>query len=702
MKLNKNQVIIVTALFVSLLLFISNPYKLSLSKYNFSLGQISDREIIAPFDFNIFKNSANLKADQDKAAANTHQIYRVSENLKFNAQKNLDFIFQHFNISQAKNDTLTIRNKLRQNGYELSLKSVQQLVELSSRQMIYEYLTVELSRIFNIGIYPANLPASSIKLSRNNETKRYKLDRLYSIDEAKTNLISHISGTNKKQLISELAEIVLIENIVIDKELTKQSKEEAKTKVSLITGKVKKNEMILDKNQKITQIELDKLESLKQNLQETQNEKSFIDALLSSLGAFMMLVLLLLFLRFLISQIFPEEYSSFSSIIIICVIFLGTALIAFVANNLLKVPSLYIPMLLPVLLISVLYDIKLGLIYSLLNFLLFALCLNWNFQDPLLYTLTAVVGLTILNRMKKQQNYYHLTIYLFLAFAIFSIAISLTKFEDFAVIGSNLLSGLTSIIIAMVSLSVLTPVIERKLNMATKQILLELLDFDNPLLKKISVAIPGTYHHALIVGNLAESAAEAIGANHLLTRVASYYHDIGKLENAQFFIENNPDSSQLHGKLLPNQSALLIKKHINDGIALAQKYNLPRQVIHILQQHHGTGFIRYFLNKVKEENLSFDESDFCYDGPKPQSKEAAIVMIADIVESTTKSLHEIEPKIIDKVIRDTVNNLIYEGQLDEAPITLAELDKIKKAMAPILNGVYNKRIEYPKNDNHIL
>ena len=357
-------------------------------------------------------------------------------------------------------------------------------------------------------------------------------------------------------------------------------------------------------------------------------------------------------------------------------------------------------MILPVLLISVLYDTKVGLIYNIINFLIFSLCLNWNFNDPLVYTLTAFAGITILNKLKKQQSYYQLTIYLLLIFAFLSISISLTKFDELSVINSNLLSGVTSIIIAMISLSILTPIFERKLNLATKQILLELLDFDNPLLKKISVAIPGTYHHALIVGNLAESAAEAIGANHLLTRVGSYYHDIGKLENADFFIENNPDSSKLHDKLLPNQSALLIKKHIKDGIALAQKYNLPKQVIDILQQHHGTGYIKYFLNKAKEQNMKIDKSDFRYDGPKPQSKEAAIVMIADIVESTTKSLKEIEPKIIDKVIKDTINNLIIEGQLDEAPITIAELHIIQKAMAPILNGVYNKRIEYPKDVNN--
>jgi hypothetical protein len=260
-----------------------------------------------------------------------------------------------------------------------------------------------------------------------------------------------------------------------------------------------------------------------------------------------------------------------------------------------------------------------------------------------------------------------------------------------------MLWGLLSIIISAIGLMIFVPIIEKKLNMATKGVLLELLDFNNPLLKKLSVVVPGTYHHSLIVGNLAESAAEAIGANYLLARVGSYYHDIGKMENPQIFIENNADSNEYHDKMLANESAVLIKKHINDGVSMAKKYNLPKKVIDIIRQHHGTGKIKYFFNKAREMELDIDESQFEYQGPKPQTKEAAIVMIADIVESTTKSLNDFSEDKIKQVLDDTVSRLIQEEQLDEAPLTIKELKIIKKNMLPILLGVYRKRLEYPEN-----
>lgn len=315
----------------------------------------------------------------------------------------------------------------------------------------------------------------------------------------------------------------------------------------------------------------------------------------------------------------------------------------------------------------------------------------------MILSLTTFGGIIALKHMKKKQEFYPITLYLLISFLIVNTAVSLIKFENITIYFWHLLWGIISCITSVVGLILLTPFVERKLNLATKQILLELLDFDNELLKKMATVAPGTYHHSLIVGNLAESAAEAVGANHLLARVGSYYHDIGKLENPQFFIENNPDSSDLHDRMMATESALLIRNHINNGLALARKYSLPKPVIDIIQQHHGTGLIKYFYNKAIETKLDFEEEQFYYSGPRAFTKESTIVMIADIVESTTKSLDDFSEKRIKKVLDDTIHNLINEGQLDESPLTLKELEKIKTYMLPILMGVYRKRLEYPEN-----
>jgi putative nucleotidyltransferase with HDIG domain len=350
-----------------------------------------------------------------------------------------------------------------------------------------------------------------------------------------------------------------------------------------------------------------------------------------------------------------------------------------------------------VLLIALIFNPHIGILYNFINLIFVSLFLNWSFINPAILSIAAFGGIIALKRMKKRQEYYPLTLYLLLSYFIVITAVSLIRFENFSIYLWHLLWGIISSVTAIVGLILIVPLVERKLNMATKQILLELLDFDNPLLQRMSKITPGTYHHSLIVGNLAESAAEAVGANHLLARVGSYYHDIGKIENPQFFIENNPNSTELHDKMMANESALLIKQHINDGLSLAKKYNLPKPIIEIIKQHHGTGQIRYFYMKAQETNLDIDEEQFYYNGPKPRSKEAAIVMIADIVESTTKSMEDFSETVIKKILDDTVFKLVNDGQLDETPLTLKELDIIKTYMLPIITGVYRKRLEYPEN-----
>jgi putative nucleotidyltransferase with HDIG domain len=660
------------------------------------LGEISEKDIIAPFDFYVYKSDENLHAEQETAAAKVQPIYKVSENLKFNAQKNLDFVMQHFALSNNK-DTESIRNKLLQNGYDVSSENVSYLLDDSRRLKIYNFLTEELTKIFNIGIYPDNYAYQEIKIAKINRITDYELKRLYSLEEAKNKLISKLSSEREKKAVKELADIILIENIVVDNEMTSLEKQKAKENVPLTVGKIQKNEKIIGKNQKVTSIELLKLNSLVKTQKDQQSSKSNFELLMSSLGVFLLSMLVLSFFFYVLQLFFPENFSSLSRLIIIMGSVLFSIILTIIVNQIFKIPSLVIPFSFSVLLIALIFNPHIGILYNFINLIFVSLFLNWSFINPAILSIAAFGGIIALKRMKKRQEYYPLTLYLLLSYFIVITAVSLIRFESISIYLWHLLWGIISSVTSVVGLILIVPIVERKLNMATKQILLELLDFDNPLLQRMSKITPGTYHHSLIVGNLAESAAEAVGANHLLARVGSYYHDIGKIENPQFFIENNPNSTELHDKMMANESALLIKQHITDGLSLAKKYNLPKPIIEIIQQHHGTSQIRYFYTKAQETNLDIDEEHFYYNGPKPRSKEAAIVMIADIVESTTKSLDDFSETVIKKILNDTVLKLVNDGQLDEAPLTLKELDIIKTYMLPIIMGVYRKRLEYPEN-----
>ena len=684
--------IVLAAFLIALIYYIVCPYRTNL-KYNLTLAQIAERDIIAPFDFTVYKSPDVLKSEQEMAASKVEPIYKVSQNLKFNALKNLDYIFQYF--SNKKSDEKSIGNSLLKNGYQLSTDNIKFLMNEKNKLKIYNYLTEKLDGIFNVGIYSASMQRDKIRISRNEKIKRYPLSRLYSLDEAKQSLIKGVNSEREKAVVRELANIILIENIIPDSEHTKIEKQKARESVSESIGKVLKNEKIISKNQKVTANELLKLKSLQVAESAQRSSKSALELLLSSSGVFLLTLFLFLSFYYLILLFFPLNFTKTSGLIVILGSFLFSIIITILAN-LFGIPALVIPFSFAVILIAMVFSPHIGLLFNFVNLIFVSQFLNWNFIDPAILSIATIGGIIALKQMKKKVSYTVLTIYLLVSLLLINIAVSLIKFDDIAVFLHHLFYGFISIILTIVGLRTIVPYVEKKLNMATKQILLELLDFDNPLLKQISTLATGTYHHSLIVGNLSESAAEAIGANYLLARVGSYYHDIGKIENPQFFIENNPDSADLHDRLIANESAVLIKKHVNDGIQLAKKYKLPKQVIDIIQQHHGTHAIKYFLNKAKKNNLKTDDikEQFYYDGPKPQTKEAAIVMIADIIESTTKSKEEHSEAIIKKIFDDSVEELLKEGQLDDAPLTMKELKTIKDVMFPIIMGVYRKRLDY--------
>lgn len=685
----------ITALLIAILHFIFNPYRVFSYDYDLKLGEIAEKDIIAPYDFFVYKNKDTLLAEQDAAAAKVDPIYKISENLKFSAQKNLDFIFQHFTLSNIQ-DTLLISEKLLQNGYNISNISISNLMNNQRRLRIYNLLTEELTKIFNIGIYSDNIGSQKIKVVKLNKIIEYDIKRLYSLQEAKTKLITNATSDVDKQIVSEITDLILITNIVIDNDLTELEKQKAREHVPLTLGKVQKNELIIGKNQKVGNNELLKLQSLQRAQREQNMERRFSKLMFSSLGIFAFSFYLLGLLIYIIQIFYPKEFSSSARTIIILSSILVSIILTIIVNVIMQIPSLIIPYSFGVLIIAAIFSPHLGVVFNFVNFLFVALFLNWSIINPLIMCVATMAGIVTFKRMKQRLEYYPLTIYILLSAILMVAIITLIRQENFIRFLWLSLWALVSTVVSIILLILFIPLIERWLNLASKQILLELLDFENPLLKKMSMMIPGTYHHSLIVGNLAESAAEAIDANYLLARVGSYYHDIGKLENPSLFIENNPNSTEIHDQMMANESARLIKNHIQHGIALAKQNKLPQPVIEILQQHHGTTKLRFFINKAQETNLEFDDEQFQYDGPKPKSKEAAIVMIADIVESTTKSLTDFTEEAIENVLDKTVKYLISEGQLDETPITLKELDTIKKYMLPILMGVYRKRLEYPE------
>ncbi|MGW8272607.1 MAG: HD family phosphohydrolase [Thermodesulfovibrionales bacterium] len=264
-----------------------------------------------------------------------------------------------------------------------------------------------------------------------------------------------------------------------------------------------------------------------------------------------------------------------------------------------------------------------------------------------------------------------------------------------------LFAALNGIAVAA-TVSICLPLLEHMFHRTTDISLLELLDLNQPLMKSLMINAPGTYHHSVIVGNLVEAAAQAVGVNPLLARVTAYYHDIGKMKMPEYFVENQAGSVSRHDKLSPHMSSMILISHVKEGVELARQYKLPQTVTDIIEQHHGTNLISYFYQKAKNATGgSPPEEDYRYPGPKPQSRVAALVMLADAVEASSRVLREPTPSRLEALTDKIVNHVFLDGQLDECELTLKDLSAIKRDFTYILTGIFHKRIDYPSFDFNV-
>jgi putative nucleotidyltransferase with HDIG domain len=359
-----------------------------------------------------------------------------------------------------------------------------------------------------------------------------------------------------------------------------------------------------------------------------------------------------------------------------------------------------IPVAAGAMLVTLLFDFHTALVFSLIVSLFTGL---WQGQAPLaVYAFAgSLTGAFSVIRCTKRTAILRGGLYVIvanMAMAVFIVLFSgqLLSQEAFASVTFAGFSGL--LVVAIVSL--LLPVLEYLFKITTDISLLELLDLNHPLMKNLMLAAPGTYHHSIVVGNLVDAVAEKIGVNPLLARVGAYYHDIGKVKMPEYFIENQPVGKSKHERLTPHMSTMILTSHVKEGSELARQYKLPQEVMDIIQQHHGSSLITYFFEKAKEQpdGTDFSEQDYRYPGPKPQSRVAALIMMADAVEAASKVLSEPTPSRISALIDKVIDHIYLAGQLEECELTLKDINEIKKSFAYILTGIFHKRVEYPGFD----
>ncbi len=500
-------------------------------------------------------------------------------------------------------------------------------------------------------------------------------------------------------LANEITKYFVKPNYFYDSEKTRLSREEAENDIEPVY--IKKDELIVSEGQIVDSKIFDRLNAVGL-LKESSTIWPF-------LGLALIVVLLLLLLYYSIRRMNPSlhqnNFQLLMLFVIITLVYTSISLLGFINKGYNNPAVGYLaPMAFGVMLITSLFSLRFaivtGIIFSIYASLIFNTdqTMIFDYKYGFVLLMGSIAGAFAMKNIKQRSSLFYaglvvaafnllsVTVIILLSIQIYSVreGIQMTTF--------GIINGIISVILMIGIL----PLLESVFGVLSPIKLTELSNSNHPLLRKLLIETPGTYHHSIIVGNLAESAAEAIGANGLLARVGAYYHDLGKTKRPTFFVENQLNLENPHDKISPNISKNIILAHPKDGVEMLKEYKLPIAIQDIVLQHHGTSVLKYFYNKaLKESDEPILENEYRYLGPKPQTKEAAIVGIADSVEAAVRSLNKTTNETLEETVNKIIKEDIIDGQLSECDLTFKELDIISVSLLENLKGIFHSRIEYP-------
>ncbi|MDK0761361.1 HDIG domain-containing protein [Clostridium perfringens] len=504
-----------------------------------------------------------------------------------------------------------------------------------------------------------------------------------------TDFISSSDLSDSEKAIALNFVNVVEPNFFYDKEKTDELIKETLKQVPPVM--IKKNQIVVSEGEPVTAHQLELLGTL--GLLSDSASALYIYIALG------VLVIIVMYLQYgYIHKYYPAINKEFSKIVMISILNVFPVILA----RLFGMMSNYIiPLACMPMLITLLLNYKISLVFSMLNVILIGGAVGFNPNIIILAILNVVLGGTLLRKMQQRNDilYSSITVAVLSSILTFSVG-TLTTNNFMEILADSTFAAAGAILSGILTIGVL-PFFESTFDIVTNAKLLELSNPNNPLLKKLLMEAPGTYHHSILVANLAELAAEQVGGNPLLARIGAYYHDVGKTKRPYFFRENQFGKKNPHDRLKPEVSSKIIISHVKDGSELAKEYNLPKTIHDFIVTHHGDTLVKYFYLTVKnnsENPEEVKEEDFKYPGPKPMSKEQGIVMLADSTEAAVRSINEPTEEKIEKMVNNIIDDKLASGQLDNCDLTLRDISKIKKCFLKALNGIHHERIEYP-DDN---
>ena len=694
---------------LALLVYVAFPSSASNVAPLLEPGAVAEHEVITPFTFPVNKTDQELAREAEELASTVKPIYEFQQRAFDSATIAMHAFFAAMQNAADQGGPQAVMRVAKEQGVVLSPGEAAYLAKGGKRRGLERALTDLFDRTLGLGVTPPGVllveQAPDLIIRRRSSETSVSRDQVLSYAQylARARLVHPDKGSSiGDAAYRRLAGHFYRPTLVLNSLETERRRDELRRSVDPSKYIVRAGDRIVGAHEVVTNEAHEKLVALHNDLVRRGAATSrsvggvFGPLLRDSLVLGIFWVLLVFYRR--------ETYREWRQVTLMGCLF-GLVLLqaAGVARFWPQHPEIIVLPFLAMML-TVLFNGRVSMNAAMI--VAVVISLQPVFHDVPALFLCLVGGVTAalsVRGLRRRSNFYLPVLIIALGYLAAALALGLAGSWSVAEIGLRGVWGAANGLVAAGLSFFLLPLAEALTGITTDLTLLELSDPSRPLLRRLSLEAPGTYAHSVAMANLVEAACNRIGANGLLGRVGCYYHDIGKVKNPQYFVENQARGSNPHDRLKAYQSAEIIRAHVTDGLVLAREAALPEAVTAFIPEHHGTTEITYFLDRAKKsgDGASPDPSDFVYPGPKPHSKETAITMLADSVEAALRVLEDLTPQKIEEVINHIVRTKLNAGQLDEAPMTLQQLEQVKQEFVRIITGMYHNRIDYPESSGGI-
>ena len=685
-------------------------------------GDIATRDIKSPRDL-LAEDVPLTQAKRDEAANAAPIVYELDTTAGAQAvdriRQGLGLLLQHKDDAESLKSEEFLLQLEADFGVPLTTEEFQPLLNLALNQNIAVLTGDLLAPIFeqptvaNMQVFNADRERGLLVVNRSGgeELRPQLYAQATGLNDALLQAKSQlglIPGVTliQQQTLLKLVQQQLRPNLVFNQQETEQGRLDAREQIAAVLFQVKKGEMVVREGERVTADQILKLQAIRASGRDNRSLQTAAGLLICSL--------LLIYVGFYFAQRNISKFSPDSrDLLFLATVFLALFILikisifiaAAMGNSFGYFDSsvyLYaIPFALGAMLVRIVLNSETAFLFAVCCAVLVGILFGNSLLMALYVLIGSLVGAHGVRHCQRRTTLYRAGVWIGLANMALLIGIHFLTGRNFELqllwkLGFGFFGGLASAVIVNGTV----PLVESLFKYTTDIKLLELANMNTPILRQLMIEAPGTYHHSILVGNLAEAAAEAINANPLLTRVAAYYHDIGKIKKPLYFIENSGGQRNKHDKLAPSMSALILTSHVKDGVELAREHKLGAELIDIIQQHQGTTLIKFFYDRAKSQTEpgmpQVDERDYRYHGPKPQTREAALILLADAIEAASRTLTDPTPARIQGMVQKLINNIFIDGQLNECDLTLKDLNSIAKSFNRILSGSFHHRVEYPE------